>query len=71
MTKTRLNREKKTERKARHQMSRFSFFMTYNVNDARDYLSFFQSFVISSSVLPLVSGTSFHTNTAATMQITP
>ena len=35
------------------------------------YFSFFQSFDISSRVLPFVSGTSFHTNTAARTQITP
>ena len=33
--------------------------------------SFFQSLVISSKVLPLVSGTSFHTKMAAMIQITP
>lgn len=35
------------------------------------YLSRFQSFDISSRVLPFVSGTSFHTKSAARMQITP
>ncbi len=33
--------------------------------------SFLQSFDMSSRDLPLVSGTSFHTNTAAATQITP
>ena len=35
------------------------------------YFSFFQSFVMSSRVFPLVSGTSLNTNRAAAMQMTP
>lgn len=37
----------------------------------RTYFFFFQSLVISSSVLPFVSGTSFHTKRAAATQIIP
>lgn len=35
------------------------------------YFFFFQRLLMSSRVLPLVSGTSFHTNSAATTQMMP
>ncbi len=35
------------------------------------FLRFFHRLVMSSSVLPFVSGTSFHTKTAATTQMMP
>ena len=39
--------------------------------NGRGHLLFFQRLLISSNVLPFVSGTSFQTNTAARIQMTP
>ena len=46
-------------------------FMFCRMRFLQTYFLFFQSLVISSRVLPFVSGTSFHTKIAATTQIIP